>query len=237
MRSALIALVLAAASAVSAQPGVEVGRPATAPWPDSLVGGPAPPATVADLYAIAAAVRADRVEADIRTLAGFGTRHTLSDTVSSTRGIGAARRWIKAEFEQISAACGGCLEVVEQRRVVSGERRIPDPVEIVNVLAIQRGTTDPDRYVVMSGDIDSRASDALDGTSDAPGANDNASGMAGAIEAARVLSSQYRFPRDHRLRRAERRGAGPVRRTDHGRNRARRGLGDRRGAQQRHDRE
>ena len=72
--------------------------------------------------------------------------------------------------------------------MVSGERRIPDPVEIVNVLAIQRGTTDPDRYVVMSGDIDSRASDALDGTSDAPGANDNASGMAGAIEAARVLS-------------------------------------------------
>ena len=177
----------------AAQPGVERGRPSDVAWPDSLVGGTAPPAEVQRLYDVAAAVSQDRIEADVRTLAGFGTRHTLSDTVSDTRGIGAARRWIRAEFERISAACGGCLEVVEQRRVVSGERRIPDPVEVVNVLAIQRGTADPNRYVVMSGDIDSRASDALDGVSDAPGANDNASGMAGALEAARVLS-QYRFP-------------------------------------------
>lgn len=153
--------------------------------------GQRPPA-VTDLYAIAAAVRAERIEADIRTLAGFGTRHTLSDTVSDARGIGAARRWIKAEFERISQACGGCLEIVEQRRTVTGDR-IPEPTEVVNVLAIQRGTIDPNRYVVMSGDIDSRASDALDGVSDAPGANDNASGMAGAIEAARVLS-RYQFP-------------------------------------------
>ncbi|WP_424519968.1 M28 family metallopeptidase [Rubrivirga sp.] len=162
-------------------------------WPDSLMDGMRPPAEVAALYEIAAAVDTDRVEADVRTLAGFGTRHTLSDTVSETRGIGAARRWIKAEFQRISDACGGCLEVVEQRRTISGERRIPDPVEVVNILAIQRGTSDPDRYVVMSGDIDSRATDALDGVSDAPGANDNATGMAGAIEAARVLS-QYQFP-------------------------------------------
>ena len=193
MRSVL-ALVLAAASAGAlAQPGVELHRPPDAPWPDSLVGGVAPPAAVQALYGVAAAVRAERIEADIRTLAGFGTRHTLSDTLSDTRGIGAARRWIRAEFERISAACGGCLEVVEQRRVIAGERRIPEPTDVVNVLAIQRGTADPNRYVVMSGDIDSRASDALDGTSDAPGANDNASGMAGALEAARVLS-QYQFP-------------------------------------------
>ena len=188
----LFALALLPALA-TAQPGVNPNRPTEGPWPDSLAGGVAPPAEVQTLYAIAAAVDADRIEADIRTLAGFGTRHTLSDTVSDTRGIGAARRWIRAEFERISAACGGCLEVVEQRRVISGERRIPEPVEVVNVLAIQRGTADPNRYVVMSGDIDSRASDALDGTSDAPGANDNASGMAGAIEAARVLS-EYEFP-------------------------------------------
>ena len=162
-------------------------------WPDSLVGGPVPPAEVPRLYAIAAAVSADRIEANIRTLAGFGTRHTLSDTTSDTRGIGAARRWLRAEFEAISAACGGCLEVVEQRTTVSGEGRIPEPVEVVNVLAIQRGTADPDRYVVMSGDIDSRASDVMDAASDAPGANDNASGLAGALEAARVLS-QHDFP-------------------------------------------
>lgn len=188
----LLALALLPAAAL-AQPGVDPNRPAEAPWPDSLVGGPTPPAEVAGLYAVAAAVDADRIEADVRTLAGFGTRHTMSDTVSDTRGIGAARRWIRAEFERISAACGGCLEVVEQRRVVLGERRVPEPTEIVNILAIQRGTSDPNRYVVMSGDIDSRASDVMDATIDAPGANDNASGMAGALEAARVLS-QYRFP-------------------------------------------
>jgi len=122
----------------------------------------------------------------------FGTRHTLSETESNTRGIGAARRWIKAEFEKISAQCGGCLEVYFQSEVISGEKRIPDPVEVVSVIAIQRGTTDPDRYVIMSGDIDSRVSDVMDYTSDAPGANDNASGVAGTLEAARVLT-QYKF--------------------------------------------
>ena len=73
---------------------------------------------------------------------------------------------------------------------ISGERRIPEPTEVVSVLAIQRGTTDPNRYVMMSGDIDSRVTDPLDGTSDSPGANDNASGMAGTIEAARILSKR-----------------------------------------------
>ncbi len=152
----------------------------------------APPGLQPVLGEIARAPSAERIEADVRTLAGFGTRHTLSDTTSDARGIGAARRWIEAEFRRISAACGGCLEIVVQRGTVEGERRIPEPTEVVNVLAILRGTTDPGRYVVMSGDVDSRASDPMDFTSDAPGANDNASGMAGAIEAARALT-QYRF--------------------------------------------
>ena len=158
---ALVAVAFLPALA-AAQPGVNPNRPTEGPWPDSLVGGVAPPAEVQALYAIAAAVDADRIEADIRRLAGFGTRHTLSDTVSDTRGIGAARRWIHAEFERISQACGGCLEVVYQRRTIAGERRIPEPTDVVNVLAIQRGTADPNRYVVMSGDIDSRVSDPLD---------------------------------------------------------------------------
>ncbi len=144
-------------------------------------------------HALAAAVSAERIQRDIEKLVGFGTRHTLSDTVSETRGIGAARRWIAAEYERISAECGGCLEVVTVSDVISGERRIPEPTEVVSVLAIQRGALDPDRMVMMSGDIDSRVSDPLDGVSDSPGANDNASGMAGAIEAARVLS-KHRFP-------------------------------------------
>jgi Zn-dependent M28 family amino/carboxypeptidase len=82
--------------------------------------------------------------------------------------------------------------VYYQSEVISGEKRIPDPVEVVSVIAIQRGTTDPDRYVIMSGDIDSRVSDVMDFTSDSPGANDNASGVAGTLEAARVLS-KYKF--------------------------------------------
>ncbi len=160
--------------------------------PSSIGALDAPPAEQPVLRDIVAAISAARVEADIRTLAAFGTRHTLSDTTSDTRGIGAARRWIKAEFERISEACGGCLEVFHQTSLVGGTRRIPDTVAVVNVIAVQRGATDPDRYVIMSGDIDSRASNGLDGTSDAPGANDNASGMAGVLEAARVLSP-YRF--------------------------------------------
>lgn len=145
-----------------------------------------------ELNKIGVAPSADRIQKDIQTLVDFGTRHTLSDTVSDTRGIGAARRWIKAEFDRISADCGGCLEVFYVSGVIEGQRRIPEPTNIVNVVAIQRGTADPNRFVMMSGDIDSRVSDALDGTSDSPGANDNASGMAGAIEAARVLS-KYKF--------------------------------------------
>ncbi len=137
----------------------------------------------------------DRIQSDIEKLVSFGTRHTLSDTVSATRGIGAARRWIKSEFDVISQACGGCLEVSYHKgEVKAGEsRRIPDDTWIVNVMAIKRGTLYPNRYIIMSGDIDSRVSDPLDGTSDSPGANDNASGMAGVIEAARVLS-EYEFP-------------------------------------------
>jgi hypothetical protein len=146
----------------------------------------------AALYDIAKNVSAKRIESDITTLVNFGTRHTLSETESDTRGIGAARRWIKAEFDKISAECGGCLEVYYQSEVISGEKRIPDPVEVVSVIAIQRGTTDPGRYVIMSGDIDSRVSDVMDFTSDSPGANDNASGVAGTLEAARVLS-KYKF--------------------------------------------
>ncbi len=152
-----------------------------------------PPATKPELRDIATAPSAGRIEADIRKLVSFGTRHTLSETESETRGIGAARRWIHAEFERISAACGGCLEVRYSRDMVSGEERIPDPVEVVSVIAIQRGTADPGRYVVMSGDIDSRVSDPMNFTDDSPGANDNASGVAGTLEAARVLT-QYDFP-------------------------------------------
>ena len=146
------------------------------------------------IYDIINSVSSERIKADITTLANFGTRNTFSDTVSNTRGIGAARRWIKSEFEKISKECNNCLNVFYQKDFVKaeGNDRIPQDTWIVNVAAVQKGTKYPNRYIIMSGDIDSRNSDGSDYTKDAPGANDNASGMAGAIEAARVLS-KYKF--------------------------------------------
>lgn len=147
------------------------------------------------IYDIIDAISAERLENDIQQLVDFGTRHTLSDTVSTTRGIGAARRWIKAEYEKISEACGGCLEIYEQRTLVKGdpETRIDVDTYVVNIYAVKRGTKYPNRYAIMTGDIDSRVSSATNRTDDSPGANDNATGMAAAIELARVLS-KYDFP-------------------------------------------
>ncbi len=142
------------------------------------------PAQIADdtrIHDVVASVSASRLEADITKLVSFGTRSTLSDTLSQTRGIGAARRWIKTEFERISEQCGGCLEVFYISEVFPAGRRLPDATNIVNVVAIQRGTTDPNRMIIMSGDIDSRISRNSNAIDSAPGANDNASGMAGAI--------------------------------------------------------
>ena len=146
------------------------------------------------LYDIIDNTSSKRLENDIRKLADFGTRHTLSDTLSETRGIGAARRWIKSQFETISNECSNCLEVFYQKNYSTPEDgdRIVKPVWINNVVAIQRGKTHPNRFIIMSGDIDSRISDPTNYKDDSPGANDNASGMAGTIEAARVLSN-YTF--------------------------------------------
>ncbi len=146
------------------------------------------------LYDIVNAVSAERIEKDVTTLVNFGTRHTLSDTISQTTGIGAARRWIKSEFEKTSTDCNGCLDVFYQKDLVKkgdGQRIVKD-VWVVNVVAVQKGTKYPNRFIIMSGDIDSRVSDPNNFTSKSPGANDNASGMAGTIEAARVLS-KYQF--------------------------------------------
>ena len=145
------------------------------------------------IFNIISDISKERIKDDIVTLANFGTRHTLSDTVSNERGIGAARRWIKKTFESISEDCNNCLEVFDQKNYFKKNNlRLIKDVWINNVVAIQRGSKYPNRYVLMSGDIDSRVSDPNDFISDSPGANDNASGMAGTIEAARVLS-KYKF--------------------------------------------
>ncbi|MEE3034673.1 MAG: M28 family peptidase [Bacteroidota bacterium] len=146
-----------------------------------------------NFYAIIEAVSEERIKSDITTLVEFGTRHTLSDTLSKKRGIGAARRWIFNEFQKIAKACGGCIEVSYQKNYHQPDgRRIIKPVWINNVMAIQRGAKYPNRFIIMSGDIDSRISDPTNYIDDSPGANDNASGMAGTIETARILSN-YRF--------------------------------------------
>lgn len=151
-----------------------------------------PPARDARLFQIVDAVSAARIERDIRTLVGFHTRNTLSDTTSATHGIGAARRWIKAQFDSISAACGGCLDVFYMKQLIQPGRRIPRPVWVVDVVAVLRGTSDSGRYLAITGHYDSRASDVLDDTVAAPGADDDASGTAAVLEAARVLS-RHRF--------------------------------------------
>ncbi|MDB5450985.1 MAG: peptidase [Phenylobacterium sp.] len=137
-------------------------------------------------------VSSPRQHAIIQRLVGFGTRHTLSDTKSDKRGIGAARRWVASEFAQMSKDCGGCLTVETPSETFTGAR-VPKPTEVMDVLAIQKGTTDPERVIVISGHMDSRVSDPLNATADAPGANDDASGVAAVMEAARVLS-KHRFP-------------------------------------------
>jgi Zn-dependent M28 family amino/carboxypeptidase len=152
----------------------------------------APAAENAVLREIAVSPDAAQLQATISALVGFGTRHTLSDTASPKRGIGAARRWTQSRFEAIGRDCGGCLTLVTPSQTVTGAR-VPKPAEIVDVVAIQKGTADPERVIVLTGHIDSRVTDPLNATADAPGADDDASGVAVVIEAARILS-RYKFP-------------------------------------------
>ncbi|MEO8810869.1 MAG: M28 family metallopeptidase [Rhodanobacter sp.] len=150
---------------------------------------PAVPREQPALHALADAPSQVELRMTITRLIGFGTRHTMSDTKSDTRGIGAARRWVKSRFEAISKDCGGCIEVVTPSQTFTG-KRLPTPTEVMDVVAIKRGSTDPQRVIVMTGHLDSRVTDVMNTTSDAPGANDDASGVAALIEASRLLSKQ-----------------------------------------------
>jgi Peptidase family M28 len=151
---------------------------------------------------IAAALRqvsAEQIRANIEKLVGFGTRSTLSAqdpaSIAAGRGIGAAREWIKSEFERYSKDCGGCLEVKTDAFTQEPADRIPQDVELTNVYAVLKGTDAENarRIVLLTGHYDSRNSDTLDVTGEAPGANDDGSGTAVSLECARVLS-KLRFP-------------------------------------------
>ncbi len=144
-------------------------------------------------------VSSAQMKATLQKLVSFGTRNTIStvtpEQTKAGHGIGAAREWIKSEFQRYSDACGGCLEVKEDRFTEAPAARIPQPTEIVNVYAILRGT-DPQaakNIYLVSGHYDSRATDVLDANAPAPGANDDGSGVAVVLEAARVLS-KHKFP-------------------------------------------
>src|SRR6185369_2443073 len=138
-------------------------------------------------------VSAKNIEATIRKLVSFGTRNTLSSQDDPKRGIGAARDRIYGEFQRISNDCGGCLQVSKQSFVQPKANRVPEPTTLTNVIAVLKGTTDPDRVYVVSGHYDSMCNqDARDATCDAPGANDDGSGTAASIELARVMS-KYKF--------------------------------------------
>jgi hypothetical protein len=132
-------------------------------------------------------VSEQRLRSDVEKLVSFGTRHTLSVQDDPQRGIGAAVNWGLEEFRRIGVACGNCLEVLPVGETVTGPR-IPTPTLVRNAVAIQRGTDRPNEVVIVQGHIDSRVSNVMDATSDAPGANDDGSGTALVIEAARALS-------------------------------------------------
>ena len=158
------------------------GQPATTPPPTATV------------RSALASVSVDVSEASLRgyieKMVSFGTRHTLSDQVSDTRGIGAARRWVESEFRKMSADCSTCLEVITVQDTLTAPPRVPSPTVIANAVAIQRGATDPNRVIIIQGHLDSRVTDVMNFTADAPGANDDASGVAAVMEAARILSKR-----------------------------------------------
>jgi hypothetical protein len=151
-----------------------------------------PPARNAQVDGIVSAISASSIEARIRKLASFGTRHTLSRTDSDTRGIGAARRWIKAELDQCSRAAGGRLRVELDSFIQPPARRVPEPVEIVNIVATLPGTQPQaaNRIYVVSGHYDSMPSNVMDPQSEAPGADDDASGVAAVMEMACAMAFQ-----------------------------------------------
>jgi hypothetical protein len=145
-------------------------------------------AQCADVTKLVGQLDGGRMKQTVEKLVSFGTRHTLSDTTSTTRGIGAARRWIFEELTRVAAASNGRMTVAYQSSMQQAQRTNNVPVEMINVVATIRGTTDPDRIYIATGHYDSMNSDVMNSTLDAPGADDDASGVAVIMDLARVLS-------------------------------------------------
>jgi Zn-dependent M28 family amino/carboxypeptidase len=151
-----------------------------------LVGAAPPPSPDAKLRAIVAPVSQAQLRHTIESLVSFGTRHTLSSQTDPRRGIGASLNWTEGQFKSFG------LETVRPCEIMTNQR-VPTPTRICDMVAVQRGTERPNDVVIIQGHIDSRVTDVMNFTSDAPGANDDGSGTAAVIEAARVLS-KHKFP-------------------------------------------
>jgi Peptidase family M28 len=148
-----------------------------------------------EIKKMVAEVRAENLEAIVRKLVTFGTRHTLSDTKSETRGIGASQRWVKSEFDKYALASNGRLtSKIDYFNLKADGRRITKDTEVANVMATLKGTdTNDNRVLIISGHLDSRATDVMDSKIDAPGANDDGSGVAAMMEMCRIMSKRQ-FP-------------------------------------------
>lgn len=140
-------------------------------------------------------VSTDSLKSHINSLVGFGTRHTMSSTTDPKRGIGAARKWVLKKFNDYAKNAGGRMEVLMQNQTLQSDgKRIDRPTDLGNVIAIIHGTDSKDkRLFMMSGHLDSRVSDVMNTKDNAPGANDDGSGVAGLVESARILSKS-KFP-------------------------------------------
>jgi hypothetical protein len=146
-----------------------------------------------ELRALLRQVDADRIQATVLRLTQFGTRHTASSQTDPVRGIGAATAWVFGQMQAIAATSSGRMTVQKQTFVQPVSNRIPVPTTITNVIATLQGTAFPERFYVVTGHLDSRVTDVLDFTSDAPGADDDASGVAVVLELARLFATRQ-FP-------------------------------------------
>jgi hypothetical protein len=151
-----------------------------------------PPADPA-LRKLISQIDPNRIQATIEKLVSFGTRHTLSSQTDPARGIGAATAWVFAQMQGFAAASGGKMTVQQQSFVQPPASRIPTPTTITNVIATLQGTATPERFYVVTGHLDSRVTDVMDFTSDAPGADDDGSGVAVVLELVRLFAT-HQFP-------------------------------------------
>src|ERR1700723_2790764 len=173
-------------SAVTAVAAPRIRGPALAGTADAAVRQVPDPG----LRALLQQVDPNRIKATIQRLVQFGTRHTASSQTDRVRGIGAATAWVFGQMQAIAATSGGRMTGQQHTFTQPVSSNIPVPTTITNVIAILKGTASPERFYVITGHLDSRVTDVLNFTSDAPGADDDGSGVAVVLELARLFATR-----------------------------------------------